>query len=194
MNGKEVRDKLKLFGMQNLMLETSLSKLEESGMEIGHVGTLSKQEIVDNDLFEMDIRMSAQRMADFYVVYYCFENSVRRLISGTLSEKYGANWWDTKVPEDIKREVKEKEEKEKDSVMSIRSEDPLSYTNFGELIPIIEMNWTDFADRLRSKKGVTETLGKFNQVRNVIAHSCELKEDEIIRLKLIVKDWLRLQN
>ena len=31
-------------------------------------------------------------------------------------------------------------------------------------------------------------------IRNVIAHSCELNEDEIARLKLLIKDWLRIQS
>ena len=29
---------------------------------------------------------------------------------------------------------------------------------------------------------------------NVIAHSNELSEDEIIRLKLLIKDWFRIQG
>lgn len=36
--------------------------------------------------------------------------------------------------------------------MSIRPEDPLAYTNFGELISIFDQNWSDFCDTLRSQQ------------------------------------------
>ena len=187
-------DKLKLFAMKNLLLETDLSKLEKSGLEIGHVETIKKDEIVDIELFEADIRTQARKMANFYVLYYCIENSIRRLISDTLSEKYGVNWWDQKVPEGIRSEVKDKQSKEKDTAFSIRSDDPLSYTNFGELIDILNANFADFSDTIRGKKAMQQVLSPFNSIRNVIAHSCDLNDDEIKRVELLVKDWFRIQS
>jgi hypothetical protein len=34
----------------------------------------------------------------------------------------------------------------------------------------------------------------FNQTRIVIAHSCEMPSDEILRLKLLIRDWQRIQT
>jgi len=188
-----VSERLKVFAIQNLMLESDLTKLENSGIEIGHIQTLRKDEVVDTELFDHDIRKQARKMADFYVLYYCLENSIRRLISERLKEKYEANWWEEKVPDGVKNSVKEKQQKEKDTVFSIRSEDPLTYTNFGELIDIFNANWDDFSDTIRSKKAMQQSLAQFNQIRNVIAHSCELNDDEITRFELLIKDWLRIQ-
>ena len=78
--------------------------------------------------------------------------------------------------------------------MSIRSENPLSYTNFGELIDILNANWSDFSDMIRSQRAMQQISTQFNYIRNVIAHSNELSEDEIIRLKLLIKDWFRIQG
>jgi hypothetical protein len=129
-------------------------------------------------------------MSDYYVMFYCFENTLRRLVKGTLSEKYGITWWDTKVPDTIKNEVKDRQEKEKDSVMTIRSmDDPLLYATLGELLPIIEHNWDDFSDQFRSRKGVRLILSQLNQIRAVVAHSVEIHEDEADRAKLAIKDW-----
>lgn len=186
---------LQLFSMRNLLLESDLEKLENSGVNIDHIKNIEKSQLVDIELFEFEIIQSAKKMADFYVLYYAFENSIRRLIAGRLSEKHGMNWWDTAaVPEGVKVNVKDKQNKEKDTLMSIRSDDPLSYTNFGELIDILNKNWTDFSDLIRSQKAMQQVLGQFNLIRNIIAHSCELNEDEIIRLKLLIKDWLRIQT
>lgn len=190
----ESYDQLLQFGMQNLMLESTLSQLEKQGIEINHISTLKKDEPVDTELFEHDILKRAQKMADFYVLYFSLENSVRKLIKDVLTEKYGNDWWSKKVPQGVKNSVLEIQNKEKESAMSVRSEDPLNYTNFGELIDIFSANWLDFSDILRSQKSVQETLSPLNKIRNVIAHSCELNDDEILRFKLLIKDWLRIQN
>jgi hypothetical protein len=187
-------DEFLIFGMKNFMLKAELAKLEKSGIEIGHIQTIKKDELVDTDLFEHEILQKARKMADFYVLYFSLENSVRKLITDVLREKHGTNWWDNKVPNGIKDNVKRLQEKERDTPMSIRSDENLAYTNFGELIDIFCHNWADFAEILRSQKAVRDTLSQFNNIRNVIAHSCELNDDEIIRFKLLVKDWLRIQQ
>jgi len=189
-----VADNLKLFGMHNLMLESELNKLESNGIQIEHARTIRKAEVVDVELFETDILQEARKMADFYVLYYSLENSIRRLIAERLAEKHGGTWWKDRVPEALQKEVEKKQKDERDTTMSIRSEDPLSYTNFGELIGIFDANWADFADTLRSQKAMQQILSQFNKIRNVVAHSCELNEDEIARFKLLVKDWFRIQS
>jgi len=180
--------------MRNLMLEADLLKLESSGIEIAHAATISAQQVVDPELFESDIREAARRMAGFYVLYYSLENSIRRLVSGRLVERHGADWWEQKVPAGVKASVADKQKKEKDSPISIRSDDPLAYSNFGELIDILNANWSDFSDTLRSQKAMQQILGQFNQLRNVIAHSAELNEDEIIRFQLLIRDWFRIST
>src|SRR5438445_3596182 len=189
-----ITDDVKLFGMHNLMLETELQKLEESGVQIEHAKTIQKAEIIDVDLFESDILQEARKMADFSTLYYSLENSIRRLIFERLSEMHGPNWWKDKVPEELQKEVGKKQKEERDTTMSIRSEDPLYYTNFGELILILDATWDDFSDTLRSPKAMRAILSQFNKIRNVVAHICPLNEDEITRFKLLMKDWFRIQS
>jgi hypothetical protein len=189
-----VGEQLLVFTMKNLLLEGELAKLEKSGLDLGHVQTMEKDELVDTDLFEYEILRKAKKMADFYVLYFSLENSVRKLITDVLSEKHGVEWWDKTVPPGVKDNVKKLQKDEKDTAVSIRSEDNLAYTNFGELIDIFNANWSDFAEILRSRKSVQDTLSQFSIIRNVIAHSCELNDDEILRFKLLIKDWLRIQQ
>lgn len=190
-----IEDQILIFNMRNLMLEGEIARLERSGIELGHTKNVErKDELVDTDLFEYEILRKARKMADFYVLYYSLENSVRKLITDVLSEKYGIDWWEEKVPSGVKENVQKLQEKERDTAVSIRSDDNLSYANFGELIDIFNHNWNDFADILRSRKAVQDTLSKFSNVRNVVAHSCELNDDEIVRFKLLIKDWLRIQQ
>lgn len=185
---------LERFAFKNLMLETDLFTLEESGVDIQHIDTVSQKDIVDKDLFEHDILASARKMARFYVYYYAFENSIRRLIDGRMEEKHGINWWDSKAPEGVRTNVSKNQEKEKETAMAIRSDNPMDYTNFGELIDIINANWEDFSDTIRSRKAMESVISQFSKIRNVIAHSGELEEDDIFRLKLLIKDWFRIQS
>src|SRR6266480_5835906 len=129
-------EQIQLFGMRNLLLEAEFAQLEEHGLEIGHAKTIQRDPLVDVELFDSDIRLEARRMADFYVVYYCLENTVRRLIAERLRDKHGATWWDTAVPSGIKQAVAGKQAQEKETVLAICSDDPLSHVNFGELIVI----------------------------------------------------------
>lgn len=194
MSNSQTLDRIRLFGMSNLTLESELLKLEESGIRIGREEQLKKQDVVDVDLFEADILHRARKMADFYVLYYCIENSVRRLISERMQEKYGADWWNDKVPEQVQKEAKDRQDREKDSPMSIRSTDILAYTTFGELIDILNANWVDFADTIRSQKAMQKTLSELNSLRGVVAHSADLNDDEIARFQLLIRDWLRIHT
>lgn len=72
---------LQLFAMRNLLLESDLEKLENSGVNIDHLKNIEKAQLVDIEQFEFDIIQSAKKMADFYVLYFAFENSIRRLIA-----------------------------------------------------------------------------------------------------------------
>lgn len=195
LNGNNLSEleQLKIFGMQNLLLESALAKLESAGIEIGHSRSIKKDDVVDTE-FDKDIRRESRRMAEFYALYYCLENTVRRLISERLQDKHKLNWWDVAIQDSMKREVQEKQEKENDTVLAIRSKDPLSYTNFVELIVILEANWDCFSDTIRSRKAMQQTLSQFNHIRNVIAHSCSLSENDITRFKLLINDWLNIQS
>ena len=192
--GDPLSNQILVFGMNNILIENALDDLQSQGIDLGRITTELKEKTVDTELFEHDIIAKARTMADFYVLYFALENSVRRLLTEVLSEKHGSDWWQKAVPDGVKKEAENKRKEELESAMSIRSEDPLAYTNFGELIAIFISNWDEFADILRSKRAVQDTLSQFNKVRNIIAHSCELNEDEILRFKLLISDWLRIQT
>ena len=182
-------DVQKIFGM-----DVKTPAILEHLPAIGKRERTEKDEIIDINLFDHEILSKAQKMADFYVLYFSLENSVRKLITNVFTEKYGMNWWDKKISNRIRSNVTKLQKDERDTVMSISSADNLAYTNFGELIDIICSNWDDFKKMLRSRKSVQNALSQFGKIRNVIAHSCELSDDEILRFKLLIKDWFRIQQ
>ncbi len=189
-----VLNTLELMSSRSTRLEINLDRLQDDGIELGREAKESDKDVVDMELFQYDIVKRAKTMANFYVVYYAFENYLRQLISDRLTEKYGKDWWATKVPKEVIDYVAKIKSKELDGILNIRSLSNLDYTTFGQLIEIFNYNWADFSDTIRSQKAMVDVLSRFSQVRNIIAHSCDLSDDDIYRTELLVKDWFRIQT
>lgn len=189
-------DKIKLFSIANSITEYHLDNIEEMyGLELQRE---PKEEIQKKEYylqFAFDFRKEAKLMAEHYEVFYCLEKSIRALILELMNEKYGENWWDEKVSEPIKANVKSNIKRDEDSGFTIRSEEKIDYTTFGELSQIVSSNWEAFDELFkRGQKSFQRIMTNLNQLRGPIAHCSSFTEDEIVRLELTVKDWFRLME
>jgi hypothetical protein len=146
--------------------------------------------------FEADLRKEAADMAELYEVFYCLENSIRRLVSAMLFEAEGVNWWDSdRVNEDrIKRPCKDRRSKEVDHAVTPRSDQLIDYTTFGELSQLITDNWDLFETVFASKKAVSKISAELNLLRGPIAHCNPTDALEKERLALAVKSWFLIQS
>lgn len=189
---------IKLFGMSNQLLTNELDKIEtEFDISLEHrADKISDKDSEYFPQFEKSVRKTAKEMAAHYEVFYCLELSIRTLISEVLIEKAGVNWWEDEniVPEPIKTGAAARSQKERDLGITPRSDEPIDYTNFGELSEIIKYNWDVFGSVFNSVKAVERVLASLNTLRGPIAHCSTLAEDEVLRLKLSMKDWFRLME
>lgn len=192
---KRVLEKVKAFGMTNQMLLTDLDEIANGlSIDLGHKPAAddSVEEPFFYLQFDEAVRREAAQMAKHYRLFYCLEQSIRSLISETLEEADGSTWWEgPRVPDELRREVKARIQKEIESGISRRSVDELDYTNFGELSVIISANWKLFGSVLDDPKAVTKVLASLNTLRAPIAHCSPLAEDEQLRLRIAVRDWFR---
>jgi len=189
---------LKLFGMSNQMILHNLDQIESKhDLVLGHKQDISKeQDETYYTQFEEGVRSKAKEMAQHYETFYCLEVSIRTLITELLEDSAGITWWSNEdvVPKVVQDGVKRRIQKELDSGITRRSDEEIDYTNFGELGEIIKKNWDSFGSIFNSPKGVERVLASLNTLRGPIAHCSELAEDEILRLKLSVRDWFRLME
>jgi Swt1-like HEPN len=187
-------DYIRSFGMSGFLITDDLKNLEERfQIDLGHGPRSVAQNPVEYyPQFEQAVRGEAADMARHYELFYCLEQSIRKLISETLHESAGANWWDSKAPSGIVQEVKDRLRKETDSGVTRRSDAAIDYTTFGELAVIITSNWDLFGTIFTSRRAVEKVMSNLNLLRGPIAHCCPLSEDEVDRLKLTVKDWFRM--
>lgn len=186
-------EKLKLFSMSHILIESDLNKVEENFRV--NLGRNVEKEI-DEDYypqFSQSLRDEASLMANYYEIFYCLERSIRKLIEDTLSV-HGDDWWNKCVPEPIKNNVQSNLSREIDFGYTQRSERNIDYTTFGELGEIVRKNWSDFDAMFSSEKAFTKIMTSLNVLRGPIAHCSLLAPDEILRLQLTLKDWFRLME
>jgi hypothetical protein len=189
-------DYLRSFGMSGLMVCDELKKIEEQySVELGHQPRALQQSTTEYyPQFEQAVRHEAAQMAKHYELFYCLEQSIRKLITEAMEEAGGANWWEDKVPQQIRDEVKKLIKTEVDSGITRRSDRAIDYTTFGQLSVIISSNWILFETIFKSPRAVEKVMSSLNLLRGPIAHCCPLSDDEIDRLQLTVKDWFRMMG
>jgi hypothetical protein len=187
-------DVIRLFGMSHQLLETDLDRVEkELAIDLGRRAVV----LQDTDeryypQFERSIREEAARMSKHYEVMYTLERTIRAFVADALGNVDGIEWWKgPRVTDQIKGEVAKRMQKEAESGFTVRSDDPLDFTTFGELGEILKNNWDVFGSMLNDRKAVEKIMANLNTLRGPIAHCSELAEDEEIRLRLSVRDWFR---
>jgi len=187
-------EKIKLFGFAQPAVERDLDKVEEA-FKIDLMRSIREEK--DEDYypqFAHDLRQEAAEMGEHYELFYCLEKSIRKLIAETLEAQHGLNWWSRCVPQPVLDNATNNMQREIDSGVTPRSEEEIDFTSFGELGEIVRKNWQDFDTIFSSQKAFTKIMTSLNMVRGPIAHCCPLAEDEIVRLRLTVKDWFRLME
>lgn len=188
-------DTIRSFGMSGFLISDELRQIEQAfGIELGHMSHVDATSgVAYYPQFEQSVRVEAADMSENYEVFYCLEQAIRKLISETLEDAEGADWWNSaRIPTDIKADVAALVKKERDNGITQRSDKMIDYTTFGQLSVIITSNWALFEPILKNKRGVERVMASLNLLRGSIAHCCPMQEDEIDRLRLAVKDWFRM--
>ncbi len=190
-------DRIKLFAITNQLLEHDLDRVEQQygvNLQRGYQEKLASDEAYYPQI-EQELRSEAADMAPHYEVFYSLENTIRSLIADSLKAACGDAWWESgKILPVIKTAAEERRQKEIDSGMTPRSSELLDFTNFGELGEIIKTNWDIFGGMFSSVKAVEKVMTNLNTLRGPIAHCSPLSEDEVLRLRLTVRDWFRLME
>lgn len=197
MNTADLEEAIKLFGISNQMVEHDLDRVEaEYAVDLGR----GSARLADTDpdyypQIEHEFRAEAASMAPHYEVFYSLERTIRRLISDSLEATDGAAWWSGgRVTPKIVADIESRQSKELDMALTPRSQEPLDFCTFGELGEIIRGNWDVFGAIFSSSKAVDRVLILLNSLRGPIAHCSPLAEDEVVRLRLAVRDWFRLME
>lgn len=191
---------IELFILKNAVITRDLRAiLFEFGVGAAR-GTLEAQadSLVSEYLKQVDYETlaDAERMSEFYKLFYALENDIRDLIESTLEDSRGEDWWENVVPQIVRENVRKNIEREAAEGLPPRSDREIDYTTFGELGEIVKENWDVFSGMFSNatRSRVLRVINRLNLVRGPIAHCNFLPEEEAIRLKLAVRDWYKLME
>ena len=157
---------IKYFGLNNIALENDLRRIaRDKKIKLRPSRTKSNRDAYYPQITEQ-IRHNAAIMAEHYELFYCLEVSIREVIRSKLKRRIkNGGISSSRVRNDAANRKKETE-----SGVTPRSDDWLSYTNFGELGQIINANWTLFVILFTDQKAVSSTITRLNTLRGPIAH------------------------
>ena len=180
------------FVMKGQMAEVALEKVMGAGQRGGEVSFESISRKVSLMDLDPDAVADATKMSAIYIAIASFENMVRELISNRLLEEKGANWWDTQVSTDVRKRAERKiKEQEKIRWHGTRGISPIFFTELKDLVSIIQQNWSSFEDLLPDIDWVRHIVRTIECSRNVIMHSGQLSIDDIERVGMNIRDWIR---
>jgi len=193
---KSDSDALLRFAMANQLVEAELGAIEKKfDIDLGRVMDPEKTDGGYFPQFDEAVRKEAADMSRHYEVFYCLEKTIRTLISETLKTAEGAGWWNSgRIPPKVHSEVTARIQRETDAAVTLRSDNPIDYTTFGELGELIKSNADIFGGIFSSLRAVERVLANLNMLRGPIAHCSRLAEDEVVRLELSLRDWFRLME
>jgi len=134
----------------------------------------------------------ARLMATVYTAIAAFENSVRDLVQRVLLDEAGADWWERKVSAAIKTKASKRQEDEaKHRFHTQRGDDPISFIDFNDLLNVMRANEEAFAPFWPSPEWARGIFDAVERSRNVIMHSGVLDLEDIERVGMSIRDWVR---
>lgn len=180
------------FAFRALLTEEALDRAGRIHPNLVDVVDVTLAERLGTDALDEALVANARQMAVVFVVIVAFESGVRRFISNVLLEKIGADWWDKCATQSIKRKV---ESRQKDEELirwhSPRGVAPILYTDMGDLASLIRQAWPHFEAHVPSIEWAGSILDIVERSRNVIMHSGVLGREDIERVGINVRDWIR---
>lgn len=177
------------------ILQESLSSL--AGRQ-GSAGQLTPERVakkVSLDYLDKDLVADAQKMAGVYVAIASFENMLRSILSDVLLEERGEAWWASdSISNEIRKKAERKQEDEGHNRWHTpRGLNPVFFTELKDLVSIIcnPNNWPYFENLFGDPDWVRHSVKSLERSRNVIMHSGQLTIEDIERVGLVIRDWVR---
>ena len=183
---------IELFMLKNAVLTRGLRSAFASQKIGSPRGALEAQAdlLLTDYLRQVDFEIvsNAERMSEFYKLFYALENDMRDLIELAMVEAKGEDWWKIAVPQVVRDNVQKNHDREASEGLPPRSDRLIDYTTFGELGEIVKENWEVFSGMFSNatRNRVLRVINRLNIARGPIAHCNILPEEEAIRLKLAI--------
>lgn len=180
------------FVFRGLLTDEALDKAGRRSSVFTDATTDDLRAALSLELLDPDHLTSATRMGIVYSAIASFENSARRFVGKVLADLHGDNWWSSKVSERIRTLAESRQEDEaKTRWHGRRGDSPINYIELGDLAKIIQQNWDDFEPHVQRVEWSNSIFTSVERSRNVIMHSGVLDIEDVERLGMNIRDWIK---
>jgi hypothetical protein len=185
-------DNLYTFVYRAILTEESLDKAgRRRRRHFGPEDAAKLRQALAYDMLDSDLLADAQRMSIVYSAIHSFENAVRQLVQKGMAEAHGETWW-SQVPDKIQKKVKSRmEEDAKFRWHGTRGGSEITYCDFGDLSSVIVTQWNVFENVLSDMEWSKAILNTLEKSRNIIMHGGILANEDIERIGMNIRDWIR---
>lgn len=177
------------------ILQESVINLSKSKSQKSELSFDSISEKVSLNYFDISLVEDAKKMSAIYIAIAAFENMLRGIIVDKLFIEKGDNWWNTDA---ISSKIREKaatklNDEKRNRWHTQRGFSPIYFTELKDLISIIckPQNWKFFEDLFGNSDWVNHSIKSLERSRNVIMHSGQLSLEDIERVGITIRDWIR---
>lgn len=181
------------FMFRGLLTKHAIRDMQAVGQLREPIG--DAQERGDIDLMapvSESIRSGSLYMQRCYRLLFVLENVVREFVREVLEELDQEQWFENRASLAMKKKVEDRKTTEaKNQWHTGRNAHPIYYLDFGDLALLIQSHWNDFKDLLPTQSWAVSRLQDAERSRNVIAHTNVLSDEEVVRLEMHVRDWVR---
>lgn len=180
------------FVYRGVLAEEALDSQGRQNRRLLNIGDEEIAKALSIDVLDDVHVANAKATAIVYTAIAAFENSVRALVIKTLMEKYKEEWWEKGASNGIRERAQKRMEEEQSAKWHAqRGQDPINYTTFGDLKNIMQNNWDAFEDLIGSLPWASGIFDVIERSRNVIMHSGMLEKEDIERLGVNIRDWVK---
>lgn len=181
------------FMFRGLLATHSIRDMQADGMLRERTGEAQSQSDVDLLAPVSDtVRGGSLFMQRSYRLLFVLENVVREFVREVLEELDKDDWFEKRASREMKKKVNDRKATEaKNNWHSGRNPHPIYYLDFGDLALLIQGHWDAFKGLIPSQSWAMSRLNDAERSRNVIAHTNLLSDEEVVRLEMHVRDWVR---
>lgn len=181
------------FMFRGLLGTHAIRDMQAEGMLRERVGEAQSQSDIDLLAPVSDaVRSGSLVMQRSYRLLFVLENLVREFVREVLEEVDKDDWFEKRASRDMKKKVEDRKSAEsKNNWHTGRNAHPIYYLDFGDLALLIQSHWENFKGLVPTQSWAVSRLNDAERSRNVIAHTNLLSDEEVVRLEMHVRDWVR---
>lgn len=181
------------FLFRGLLGTHAIRDMQAEGVLRERVGEAQSQSDIDLLAPVSDaVRSGSLVMQRSYRLLFVLENLVRELVREVLEEIDKDEWFEKRASREMKKKVEDRKSAEaKNNWHAGRNAHPIYYLDFGDLALLIQSHWENFKGLLPTQSWAVSRLNDAERSRNVIAHTNLLSDEEVVRLEMHVRDWVR---